>query len=233
MFATPKSRDVKALRRPDLSFRSGQDLYPIPLQMMPNLLIRAPRFNYPDDRRAALVRALTPLNKGNPSLKTLAQPGTVAIVTGQQVGLFSGPAYTVYKALTAIKSARDLTARGVPAVPVFWLATEDHDFAEVNHVWVFGADHQPVRIAMDGHCQWGAPGRRNRTRRYSARQICARLWQDCPSRTRRWRLIERAYRPGETMGSAFADVIRATVRVIRAAADRPHGCRPFGRSPRP
>ena len=61
--------------------------------------------------------ALTPLNQGNPSLDVLAQPGTVAIVTGQQVGLFSGPAYTVYKALTAIKAARELTARGIPAVP--------------------------------------------------------------------------------------------------------------------
>ena len=68
----------------------------------------------------------------------------MAIVTGQQVGLFSGPAYTVYKALTAIKIARELDARGIPAVPVFWLATEDHDLAEVDHTWVFGANHKPV-----------------------------------------------------------------------------------------
>ena len=66
------------------------------------------------------------------------------MVTGQQVGLFSGPAYTIYKALTAVKLARELTARGIPAVPVFWLATEDHDFAEVNHCWVFDAAHQPI-----------------------------------------------------------------------------------------
>lgn len=59
--------------------------------------------------------------------------GAVAIVTGQQVGLFSGPAYTFYKALTAIRCADDLTRRGINAVPVFWLASEDHDLAEINH----------------------------------------------------------------------------------------------------
>lgn len=57
----------------------------------------------------------------------------LAVVTGQQAGLFGGPAYSVYKALTAIRLAEKLTGEGTPAVPVFWLASEDHDFAEVNH----------------------------------------------------------------------------------------------------
>jgi bacillithiol synthase len=57
----------------------------------------------------------------------------VAIVTGQQVGLFSGPAYTFYKALSAVRCAEETTRRGTDAVPIFWLATEDHDLAEVNH----------------------------------------------------------------------------------------------------
>jgi len=59
--------------------------------------------------------------------------GAVAIVTGQQVGLFSGPAYALYKALSAIRCAEETTRRGIDAVPIFWLATEDHDLAEVNH----------------------------------------------------------------------------------------------------
>jgi bacillithiol biosynthesis cysteine-adding enzyme BshC len=61
--------------------------------------------------------------------------GAAAVVTGQQVGLLTGPAYSFYKALTAIRVARELTRRGTQAVPVFWLATEDHDLAEVNHAW--------------------------------------------------------------------------------------------------
>jgi len=59
--------------------------------------------------------------------------GSVAIVTGQQVGLFSGPAYSIYKAISALRWADAITKRGTDAVPIFWLATEDHDLAEVNH----------------------------------------------------------------------------------------------------
>ena len=62
--------------------------------------------------------------------------GAVAVVTGQQVGLFGGPAYSIYKALTAVHVASELTARGVNAVPIFWLATEDHDLAEVDHCFI-------------------------------------------------------------------------------------------------
>ena len=114
----------------------------------PDAYARAAKIDLPPERRAALVDALRPGNQGNPSLDELAKPGTVAVVTGQQVGLFSGPAYTIYKALTAVKVARELTSRGIPAVPVFWLATEDHDFAEVNHCWVFDAAHEPVKLEM-------------------------------------------------------------------------------------
>jgi bacillithiol biosynthesis cysteine-adding enzyme BshC len=103
---------------------------------------------YPDDRRAALVRALRSSNTETASLDLLAQPGTVAVVTGQQVGLFSGPAYTIYKALTAVRLASQLSEQGIPAVPMFWLATEDHDVAEVDHVFIFGPDHRPAQLSL-------------------------------------------------------------------------------------
>jgi bacillithiol biosynthesis cysteine-adding enzyme BshC len=61
--------------------------------------------------------------------------GAVAIVTGQQAGLFSGPAYSFYKALTAVRCAEEMTRRGIDAVPVFWIATEDHDLAEIDHTF--------------------------------------------------------------------------------------------------
>src|SRR5579863_202177 len=188
-------------------FDRVRDLFPYP----PNdieALAAAARFDFPDDRRAALIQALTPLNRGNPSLAVLAQPGAVAIVTGQQVGLFSGPAYSIYKALTAIKAARELTERGVAAVPVFWLATEDHDFAEVDHAWVFGADHQPVKIRIDGPKDNGS------------HPVGGIPLQDVPLDALRSALgglpfaddavamVERAYKPGETMGSAFASMLR-------------------------
>ncbi len=92
-----------------------------------------------DSVRRAVVDVLRKQNQSfggdNATTQNLdrLRDGAVAVVTGQQVGLFGGPAYSVYKALTAIHVARELTRRGVNAVPVFWLATEDHDLAEVDH----------------------------------------------------------------------------------------------------
>jgi bacillithiol biosynthesis cysteine-adding enzyme BshC len=59
--------------------------------------------------------------------------GAATVVSGQQVGLLSGPSYTVYKVLSALRLAEELRRAGKPAVAIFWLATEDHDLAEVNH----------------------------------------------------------------------------------------------------
>ena len=73
--------------------------------------------------------------------------GAAAIVTGQQVSLFSGPSYSIYKALDAIHWAKKLTRAGVDAVPIFWLATEDHDLAEANQVF-FGERYGIARLEV-------------------------------------------------------------------------------------
>src|SRR4029077_18572770 len=104
--------------------------------------------------RAAVARVLEAQNPGNPLVAQFAQAGTVAVLTGQQVGLFSGPAYTIYKALTAARLAEDLNASGIPAVPIFWLATEDHDFPEVDHVWIFDATHHPIQLSTAAPAAW-------------------------------------------------------------------------------
>ncbi len=101
-------------------------------------------------RRRALVDALREQNTGSgpaaENLDRLSDPSTLVVATGQQVGLYTGPIFTIYKALSAIRLAEDLTARGIRAVPVFWLATEDHDLEEVNHAWIFDAANQPLRL---------------------------------------------------------------------------------------
>jgi uncharacterized protein YllA (UPF0747 family) len=83
--------------------------------------------------------------------------GAAAVVTGQQVGLFGGPMFTIYKALTAVKLAEEATAAGVDSVPVFWLATSDHDLAEVNHVSLPGPDGLLRTLTTSSRSVPGAP----------------------------------------------------------------------------
>ncbi|MEO6051323.1 MAG: bacillithiol biosynthesis cysteine-adding enzyme BshC, partial [Pyrinomonadaceae bacterium] len=67
------------------------------------------------------------------------------VVTGQQAGLFTGPLYTIYKALSAVKMAEMLNQDGTKAVPVFWTATEDHDFEEVSEAYFIGKTGEMFR----------------------------------------------------------------------------------------
>lgn len=157
----------------------------------------------PDEQRARTVAALRELNGDNPSLDLLELPDTVAIVTGQQVGLFSGPAYTVYKALTAAKLARQLSENGIRAVPVFWLATEDHDFAEIDHVWLYGTSHRPEKLISTGAPQAsgqpvGTIPLKDPPLAELRRILAGHLYADevCT-------LVEEAYQPGRTYGEAF------------------------------
>ncbi|MFN8008562.1 MAG: bacillithiol biosynthesis cysteine-adding enzyme BshC [Terriglobia bacterium] len=87
------------------------------------------------------------------NIEKLKEADCWAVVTGQQVGLFTGPAYTVYKALTAVKLAAHYNCRGVRAVPIFWMATEDHDVAEVDHCTLADPESQLVQIQYEAHSE--------------------------------------------------------------------------------
>ncbi len=133
--------------------------------------------------------------------------GAVAVVTGQQVGLFGGPAYSVYKALTAVHVARELTASGTNAVPVFWLATEDHDLAEVNHCIIpkRGA-FERFDLSVDGPADRRVGDiRLGEPVREIAKQIGALLSGPCAEKICQW--IEECYAPEETFGSAFGKLM--------------------------
>lgn len=75
--------------------------------------------------------------------------GAVAVIAGQQPGLFTGPHYTILKAVTIIKLAKAIEAAGIPAVPVFWLAAEDHDYEEIEWAAVLDRDCAVRRIRVD------------------------------------------------------------------------------------
>lgn len=75
--------------------------------------------------------------------------GAVAVITGQQPGLFTGPNLSILKALTAVKMARSLEQRGIRAVPLFWIAAEDHDHEEIATTWVLNRDSGLCRARVD------------------------------------------------------------------------------------
>jgi uncharacterized protein YllA (UPF0747 family) len=156
----------------------------------------------PDDRRLKLVAALRKSNGETASLAQLELPDTLAIVTGQQVGLFSGPAYTIYKALSAVKLARQLTESGLRAVPVFWLATEDHDFAEIQHSWVFDTRQRSARLDATGNGQPGQPVGGIPVRTLPIEQL-REVLQGFLYADEVVGMVEEAYQPGRTFGEAF------------------------------
>ena len=131
--------------------------------------------------------------------------GAAAVVTGQQVGLFGGPMFAVYKALTAVKLAEEATAAGVDAVPVFWLATYDHDLAEVNHVSLPGSDGLLRTLTSSSHSVAGAPVSEVRLGQEITPVLeeAASLLGD----TEATRFLRESYRPGESLGSAFARLL--------------------------
>jgi bacillithiol biosynthesis cysteine-adding enzyme BshC len=99
--------------------------------------------------------------------RRLAEPGTVAIVTGQQAGLFGGPAFTLLKAATAIRLAERVTREhGVAAVPVFWIDAEDHDWDEVRACAVL--DDQLAVAVIEAAAPQGAGERTIGSLRWSA-----------------------------------------------------------------
>ena len=166
-----------------------------------------------DSVRRAVVEVLRQQNRTlgadettNRNLDRL-RDGAVAVVTGQQVGLFGGPAYSVYKALSAVRLARELSERGVNAVPVFWLATEDHDLAEVDHCFFpkrGGFERFGLPIAGLADRRVGDIRLGEAVRELSAK-AAALLEGSFAEEAGRW--IEECYAPEETFGSAFGKLM--------------------------
>ncbi|GAB3898120.1 bacillithiol biosynthesis cysteine-adding enzyme BshC [Spirosoma agri] len=101
---------------------------------------------FDDAKRRVLVDALDRqyaqlANK--PDFSILLQPNTFTVTTGHQLNIFSGPLYIIYKLITTINLARQLKEAypDYNFVPVYWMATEDHDFAEINHFSFFGRQY--------------------------------------------------------------------------------------------
>src|ERR1700730_15141028 len=179
---------------------------------MSSVTAAARELDFPKERRSTVATTLrvqnTALGAGPAVFENLDRlaKGAIAIVSGQQVGLFSGPAYSFYKALSAIQVANEVTRSGVEAVPVFWMATEDHDVDEVRHVSWF-PDGQLKRFEL------AAPPEQDAGRPVGkillAAQIDEQVHEAAELLVKQGsvllaQFLKESYSRGETYGSAFA-----------------------------
>jgi bacillithiol biosynthesis cysteine-adding enzyme BshC len=189
---------------------SVQSFYPRSANFLSWAADEAARINYPADRRKHVAEILERQNKSwGASAKTLdniarLRDGACAVVTGQQVGLFGGPVFSIYKALTAVKLAQEASKLAVNCVPVFWLATEDHDLDEVNDGGVLSPDGQVERFSVPTHGDKDLPVGGVTFGKQIAEVVARAAGLLGGSETAK--LLAECYRPGETFGSAFANL---------------------------
>lgn len=210
----------------------GLTLGVVPTPLAAPVTVPAPRTGGWD---RSLDAALVPAAGTEALLAQLHAPGALVVTTGQQPALFTGPLYTVHKALSAAALAARLSQRWQrPVVPIFWSAGDDHDFAEANH------------------CSWPAADGTVRTQRLRERPSDAPqvpLWRELlgddvhtalaqleadlgPSEQRAWTLawLQRHFRPDRTIAAADREalaellapagvlVLDSTHRAVKAAA---------------
>jgi len=168
----------------------------------------AARVGFDSSRRervsAVLERQNRSLDASAKVLENIARlrAGASAVVTGQQVGLFGGPLFSIFKALSAVKLAEHATRSGIDCVPVFWLATEDHDLAEVNQVSIPGLDGSLQKLTAP---VTGAPdGPVGTLRLDPGIEAVVEAASGLLGPSEISDFLREAYRPGEPLGSAFA-----------------------------
>lgn len=148
------------------------------------------------------------------NIRLLREADCIAVVSGQQAGLFTGPLYTIYKALSAVKLAECMTQRGIKSVPVFWMATEDHDFPEVATAEILNRDCalSNVTVPAEVHPDGLPVGRvvLDESIKASLQSLLEAL-PKTEFRDDLEKLLRDAYQPGRKFSDAFAQVMTALV----------------------
>lgn len=153
------------------------------------------------------------------NIDALEHPECVAIVTGQQVGFFTGPLYTIYKALTAVRLVEALQAKGVQAVPLFWMETEDHDLVEVTRQTILihtgGAQAVDYRELLFGNTSASIRPVGSIRLPETIREVVRHFSDSLPDsdwKTDTVSLLNDSYTPGATFTEAFATLL---LRILR------------------
>lgn len=148
------------------------------------------------------------LSDQSEALNKLGEDGSLVVVTGQQLGMYGGPIYTVYKTMTAVLLARKYEKiLGRPVVPVFWLADEDHDFEEIAWTGIFGRnDFHKLRYEGESH---NLPVSQEIISEYIStfRSSVKEELFDTDFSGKLWEQLDEHYQKGKTHVQAFAGLM--------------------------
>lgn len=165
------------------------------------------------EARQRAVRALRAPDGADPArLVRFVEEGGYMVTTGQQPGLFGGPMYSIHKALTAVRLAEALEAQlGRPVLPVFWVASDDHDWAEADHTHLVGTDNDVHRFALDAPESGGAPPLHRIPMGSSVTaqvEAFIRCWPETDFAPDLAHLVKEAFTPERTLPEAYTAVLR-------------------------
>lgn len=179
-------------------------------QTRARVVARARRPLAPDVHRVLVAQnaRLAPSPARDAHLAALAS-GAAAVVTGQQVGLFLGPLYTLYKVASAIVLARTLAAEtGIPVVPIFWLQTEDHDLVEIASCELAaGSACETIAMPVDTSNRVSIAHLQLPDAIEGCLAAVADRLGSGPDAIVHVERLRRHYRPGATWGDAFAGLL--------------------------
>jgi bacillithiol biosynthesis cysteine-adding enzyme BshC len=163
--------------------------------------------SFDEGKRKSLVEVIsaqytqTGISPDAALLKKLSEKNTVTVCTGHQLCLFTGPLYFIYKIISTIKLAAELSEKNIPAVPVYWMATEDHDFEEIAEVNLFGKKLKWELVSS---------GPVGRLKTDSLKKVLEELKVIIGNSVHADELFEkisRAYRPGRTLAQATREFV--------------------------
>jgi len=142
-------------------------------------------------------------------ISRLEQPGTFTVCTGHQLCLFTGPLYFIYKIISTIRLAQEQSEKlGKKIVPVYWMATEDHDFEEIRSVNLFGKTLKWSLGNSSGETEAKGPvGRLKTDSLVNILGELKTLLGESDDAKRFFATIEKAYRPGRTLAQATREFV--------------------------
>lgn len=146
-------------------------------------------------------------------LTAFVEQGGYMVTTGQQPGLYGGPLYSIHKGLTAVRLAEALEARlEKPVIPVFWVASDDHDWEEANHTYLIGVDNALHRFELRSPDPAVTPSLHRITLGDDADEVLDRFVGHLPDTdfsARYVALLREGFASGQTMPAGFHRLLQA------------------------